>query len=261
MQKILPQVIIAGTAFLIDAAKEELRDAADTGNSIPFDKLKDEGGYFTMLYDVNSKNIWTNLVAADEKNDHLRKIILPALILSKNQAISDELARSINQQSSERNWGIYAVNGKLARRLAGELPGINIDGSRFIVDWRLKELRDANDVSRKIDLSRLDMNEEGTEYVCLYNTKSKEVIYNAGAYQADDHVAILRIPYELKLDPVAVARQYGLKETELLEKFPMQEVLNARLEPIGNRIRQSQKIQQKNKQQKLRSGKRKGKRL
>ena len=125
-------------------------------------------------------------------------------------------------------------NQLLDQRLKGELPVIKIADDDYIVDWRLKELRSADGSSRRIDLSKLEMNEEGTEYVALLHLKTGAILtstYVTGEEKVSE-LALIYIPNELKLDPVGVAREYGLNDTHLLEDYPIQENLKARIEPL-----------------------------
>jgi len=136
----------------------------------------------------------------------------------------------------------------VTKRLRGELPRIGIDGDTFIVDWRLKELRSVDDLSRIIHLSKMDMNRAGTEYVVLYDRDKKQVHYEVTEEMAvNKGMHVLRIPHELKLDPVAVARQYGLGDTELLKKFPIQEKLAARVERLDEFQKRENKQAEKSK--------------
>ncbi len=144
------------------------------------------------------------------------------------------------------------------KRLRGELPIIEIDGDKYIIDWRLKELRCQSDISKRIDLSRMDMNTEGTAYIGFYNTRDKQVLYNEHEIPNTENIAVLSIPYELKLDPVGVARQYGLEDTELLKTYPIQEDLKAKLIPVVQKKGQKAQHDVTGKQNNHR---RKGKRL
>ena len=122
---------------------------------------------------------------------------------------------------------------ELVQRLAGILPRIDIAGQNFIVDWRLKELRAENDFSKRIDLRHMAMDDKGENYLCFYHLPSKSV------FVADDHLTelpkdtvMLEIPFELWLDPVGVARQYGQEDTFLLDNYPIRPELKAKVVPL-----------------------------
>lgn len=127
----------------------------------------------------------------------------------------------------------YTDEELLAQRLAGILPRIDIAGEPFIIDWRLKELRDARDPSVRIDLHSLPMDETGEQYLFFYNTRLKKADPpDPKTTRLPDDVVLLKIPYEMKLDPVGVAREYGLPDKELLERFPIQRELKVAVIPL-----------------------------
>ena len=127
----------------------------------------------------------------------------------------------------------YTDEELLAQRLAGILPRIDIAGQQFIIDWRLKELRDARDASVRIDLHGLPIDETGEQYLFFYNTRLKKADPpDPKMTHLPKDVVLLKIPYEMKLDPVGVAREYGLPDMELLERFPIQRELKVTVIPL-----------------------------
>lgn len=150
----------------------------------------------------------------------------------------------------------------LAARLAGLLPRIDICGHPFIIDWRLRELRPENDFSTRIDLRNVPMSEDGEHYLFFYHVPTKSVVHiDENITSKPKDTVLVELPYELVLDPVAVARQYGLKDTSMLDDYPILENLKAKIIPVeetrlpelikANREKQSRKT----------DGKRKGKSL
>lgn len=122
----------------------------------------------------------------------------------------------------------------LSRRLAGILPHIDLAGFDFTIDWRLKELRETAAPHNRIDLKRMEMSDDGTEYLCLFHTKNRTLYHpSSDIREMPAHVVFLKIPYELVLDPVAVARQHGLPDTDLLDSYPIHEKLSAVVLPLS----------------------------
>jgi hypothetical protein len=72
------------------------------------------------------------------------------------------------------------------------------------------------------------MSESGTRYVCLYNTQ-KHTLYQVSnnIKSLPKNVVMLEIPYELKLDPVAVARERNIEIAEFVKNHPIQTELTA----------------------------------
>lgn len=116
----------------------------------------------------------------------------------------------------------------LGKRLAGELPCILIGDDEFIIDWRLRELRHKEQCQCTIQLSGMAMSEDGEHYLCFYHLLTKAVIHIGDDITSlPGDVVMLKIPNELKLDPVGVARDYGLDDMFMLDKYPIVSRLEA----------------------------------
>ena len=121
----------------------------------------------------------------------------------------------------------------LERRLSGTLPVIDIMGYPFIIDWRLKELRPVNDFNTRLDLKTMAMNNDGNKYLCYYHIPTRsEVVPDKSIKELPTDVLLLEIPFELVLDPVGVAREYGLGDTDLLNRYPIQREIKATVIPL-----------------------------
>lgn len=122
----------------------------------------------------------------------------------------------------------------LARRLMGVLPHIDIAGVDFTIDWRLRELRETAVPWNKINLDELRESESGEEYLGLYDTRERRLHeFDPDMISLPENVVGIEIPNEIKLDPVAVAREYGIDVNEFLERHPMQNNLKALVRPIS----------------------------
>ena len=122
----------------------------------------------------------------------------------------------------------------LQRRLAGKLPTINLAGTEFTVDWRLRELRENAAPWNKISFENPAMSESGDRYLCLYNTQ-KHTLYQVSnnIKSLPKNVVMLEIPYELQLDPVAVARERNIDVAEFVKNHPIQTELTAIVKPLS----------------------------
>jgi hypothetical protein len=155
----------------------------------------------------------------------------------------------------------YTDDALLQRRLAGELPRIDIAGHPFIIDWRLKELRPVDDLSSRLDLKRMAMDADGLNYLCFYHipTRSELHIDEAITEMPKDTV-MLTIPYELKLDPVGVAREYGLDDTYLLHSYPILPDLKAKVTPLEETALPDMILRNKKKQKNIKTNKKQSRR-
>ena len=110
----------------------------------------------------------------------------------------------------------------LKRRQEGELPVIKIAGDDFLVNWKSKELVLQADHRVRIHLGSLMLTGDGRHYGCCYHLPTKKVVVlkdNITRLPAD--TVYLLIPNEKILDPVGVAREFGLADTALLPAYPI----------------------------------------
>jgi len=140
-----------------------------------------------------------------------------------------QLQVQIEQQIQEQK-----VTEQLNRRLAGKLPTINLAGTVFTIDWRLRELRESAAPWNKISFGNPAISESGDRYLCLYNTQ-KHTLYQVpnSIKSLPKNVVMLEIPYELKLDPVAVARERNIDIAEFVKNHPIQTELTAAVKPLS----------------------------
>jgi hypothetical protein len=76
----LPEIDIAGTLFIADIEKLELREAANPHNRMPMPGVKEEMGFSHFLYDTRAKNLYTGPVDIPTGiPDHVRIVLLPPL--------------------------------------------------------------------------------------------------------------------------------------------------------------------------------------
>ncbi len=119
-------------------------------------------------------------------------------------------------------------------RLSGKLPHIDLAGTDFTIDWRLRQMRETEVPWKHISFDDLEMDESGEAYLCFYHTETHEIfIPEENITELPENVVVLEIPYELKLDPIAVARDYGIGETDLLAEHPIQLTLAAKVIPLS----------------------------
>ncbi|WP_259069933.1 zeta toxin family protein [Mucilaginibacter sp. X4EP1] len=132
------------------------------------------------------------------------------------------------QKEMEQQIKQHEAAELLERRLAGELPHIDIAGSDFIIDWRLKELRENDVPHNRIAFEDMQLSPSGELYLCYYDTQ-KHKLYEppANIKTLPKNVVLLEIPHELKLDPVAVAREHGIDTNFILKENPIQKDLMA----------------------------------
>ncbi|MEE1946410.1 hypothetical protein VRU48_14900 [Pedobacter sp. KR3-3] len=121
----------------------------------------------------------------------------------------------------------------LRRRLSGILPEIDIAGNRFEVDWPGRKLIQCTDRRVEIRLDTLLLTRDAKHYQCCFDLVNKKVVrLSENITRLPENIVRLLIPYELTLDPVAVAREMNQPVAELLKVFPIREGLKAEVIPL-----------------------------
>lgn len=119
-------------------------------------------------------------------------------------------------------------------RLKGKLPHIDIAGTDFTIDWRLRELRETKNPANSIRFKDMDLAEDGKAYLCFYDTKKHTIQHPpADITELPKNLKVLEIPNGLILDPVAVAREAGKNINDFIVENPIEKNLSARTHPLS----------------------------
>jgi len=224
MNRQLPEIEIQGTVFLVDVAHAELREKQHPLNILSFYDMDHDGHSYFFDYDRIRKTIASPLQAAGQ---NVITIEMPLMVKLDPEGIALKYGVT-TAELPEFDEDLVCRQDLIARRLAGILPTIDICGDCFTVDWRLHELRRATEPYDTIPLNHLEMSPNGHKYVCLYHPEQKRLVSLSEAENdTSDKIVAISIPNEVYLDAVAVARQYGMDELALINKYPLQEKLSA----------------------------------
>jgi hypothetical protein len=226
-------LIIGSAPFIIDTAQRELRRFNRPEHKIPFDHLKNEGPFYSYQYTGKAIGVYER-IDLDHIRDVTINLIIPSLIIESNGLITAVIKNDLNCMSQKEGWGFFLGDEDLAMRLSGKLPHIDLAGTDFTIDSRLKELRETELPWKHIGLMDMEMSDSGEEYLCFYNTETHELFEpDENLLELPKNVVVLEIPCEAKLDPVAVAREYGIGETDLLNEHPFQMNMKAKVTPLS----------------------------
>ena len=227
-------LIIGSAPFIIDSKQREFRRFNRPENKIPFEDLKNEGAFYSHRYTGKAIGVYEK-IDLDNLLDVNIDLIIPALILESNGLMTTALQNDLNLMSQKEGWGFFLGDDNLAMRLSGKLPHIDLAGTDFTIDWRLKELRETELPWKHISLRDMEMSDNGEEYLCFYNTETHELFEpDEKLLELPENVVVLEIPNEVKLDPVAVAREHGMEATGLLNEHPLQMQLAAKVTPLAD---------------------------
>jgi hypothetical protein len=234
MENELSVIIIGSVPFIINNEKQELIRFDHHDRTIPFGKLHHKDGYYALKFDTLEFRPAIDMRKFGDLEDRFLDVKIPQQIIESPQAILAPVRDDLNLHSQKNNWGFYIGDEKTALRLSGVLPHIDLAGTDFTVDWRLKELRETELPWNNISLAGMEMSDSGEEYLCFYNIETHELFEpDEKLLEIPENVVVLEIPYEIKLDPVAVARESGFADTELLMTHPIHDKLSAKVTPLS----------------------------
>lgn len=131
-----------------------------------------------------------------------------------------------------------AADEAVIRRIAGELPHIEIAGTDYIVDWKAKKLCETLSPAKTLDIGLLGMNEVGDNYVYFYDRRTHELVYTDDLSTLSKDVCILSLPNDGYLDPVGLAREHDLYDTDFLLCYPHQERMVASITEISEVLKE-----------------------
>lgn len=100
------QIEIEGTTFTVDSSRQLLTEAGNAANTISFEMLKDEGDFFSTLYNTATRNIYHGWIEFGKEPEGVKRIIIPAAVLLRNNDLQKSDVQEINAISKRRNWGI-----------------------------------------------------------------------------------------------------------------------------------------------------------
>lgn len=234
MEQELEIIAFGAVPFVIDREKHEFRQFNRPDNIFRFEDLKKEEGYYSGRFDKNANYLSIARLKLSSDNEDILNVSLPAPIIDSPELLTNDFKHDLNTSSNHQEWGFYLSDRDTALRLSGMLPHIDLAGTDFTIDWRMKELRETELPWKNISLRNMEMSDSGEEYLCFYNIETHEVFEpDEMLFELPDKVVVLEIPYEIKLDPVAVAREYGIGETDLLADHPFQMKLTAKVTPLS----------------------------
>ncbi|QHS55859.1 hypothetical protein GWR56_10065 [Mucilaginibacter sp. 14171R-50] len=167
-----------------------------------------------------SHNSWEAYIA-----NMFLKVLIDEYEQHKQEKIRVRMEDPVQQQKAEELLKI---------RQSGKLPHIDLAGTDFTVDWRLRQMRETEQPWKNISFEDFEMDDYGDSYLCFFNTQTHELYMPPeDLMELPEDIVVLEIPNELKLDPIAVAREYGSDLSELLREYPITEDLSAKVTPLS----------------------------
>jgi hypothetical protein len=203
MKRQLPRYKIGIDEFEVDMRAGEMRLLEDPRKTLAFFKMDGKGDKFNFLYDnVTQKMVLPGYKINPDGNQLIEKIVLPVL------ALDPKFRKEVEQEAREaeqlihagksiynRPGGIHEWTG-INDGKAGPLPMVNLYGTDFFLDLRMKELRQVDNHANTIPFKALQPEE--FHFTLLYDATSKNA-FNGSIVQAivrDDVKALLLPPLD-----------------------------------------------------------------
>lgn len=132
MERKLPVITIEGTDFIVDVENMLLRELERKPNSISIFHMKEVEGGYQFIYDKLERNI---SIWSTASQTHV-VVEIPELVKLDPVGMSDKYGVPIGELGTKTDFELMVDQEALKRRLAGELPTIEILGDTF--SWTLK---------------------------------------------------------------------------------------------------------------------------
>lgn len=226
MKRQLPTLDLAGTTFVVDVENLCLYQKDNPPNTISFFDMENRDTNYRFSYDVGRKNLLMSIWHQD--GDEIRHFTIPPMIRLDPEGMALKYGTTVEEVRKMYDRELKCDERLLEKRLMGILPQIDIAGETFTIDWRLRELRLNAEPTTHLSFDQMDFNDRGTEYFCLYHKATHQIVQvDQNIVEFPKGVIALTIPGELRLDPVGVARQYGVGIQSIVDHYPIKEKLQA----------------------------------
>lgn len=227
----LPLHNIEGTAFKVDISNNVLQQVADAGNVIHFAEMEYKGDRYEFLYDREIKNVAT-ILGYDASR--MVNVSIPQKVELDPAGMAKKYGLDEKSVAGKSDFDVMVNQELYSQRINGKLPTINIAGTDFIVDLRLNEVRPQNVFHTRINLKNLDTDDNGNYQFFFRLTDYEVVKIEPTITELPKNVVMVKLPNDLELDPVAVARHYGIEGIKgWLMKFPLGDKLKAQVTPLS----------------------------
>ncbi|WP_339869405.1 hypothetical protein [uncultured Algoriphagus sp.] len=121
----------------------------------------------------------------------------------------------------------------LRQRKIGVLPEIDIAGQVFTIDLRLNELRNTQSPDKRLGLDEMVTAKDGQHYLFFFDRENQSILHaSPDLLKIPENTVLMKIPDELGLDPVGMARRYGLGDEYFLKMHPYDGTLKGKVVPL-----------------------------
>ncbi len=228
--RVLPEIVIEGTRFLVDVMKEELREKENETNVIAFKDMEYRSTHYLLDYDRDKRNVTDGFgnVSWAYRIEHMATLDPEGMALKTSKTVAEIKGKN--------DFELLVDQDILDRRLKGQLPVIEICGHPFYVDLRMGCIRPKDDFSTEGIRFReiaYEGTPDGKHYQFPYDPERREpsAIDLSEITELPKGIVLLEIPTEPYLDPVSYARLGGWNLQHILLEHKIQDKMLARVIP------------------------------
>ena len=160
-------VTIEGTDFEFDVEQLALVEQNKHENVILFSDMAYHDDHYTFSYDTVTRNL-PDIGSSDSVS-----VQVPTMTALAPEATAEKYGRDIASIAGISDLELIVPNYEgFLQRVSGVLPHIEIAGFDFIIDWRLKGLRLADDVSTRLSFHDFYRNSDDDSFHFAFDTVS-----------------------------------------------------------------------------------------
>ena len=231
MSRKLPTYEIEGTTFIVDIDKKELREVDYPRNTLAFADMKQQGLFYVFLYDRSKRRVHHNY---KEPNEHVVPVFIPQMARLDPEGMAQKYGKRVEEIAWKSDFEVMINQERLAERLNGKMPKVMIAGEPFIYDVNNHHLRLEANQKVRLNLNDWNSSKDGREYIGYYHLPSRKKYHiKSDIVELPKDVVMLKVPNEIKMDPVGVAMKSGLDLGKWLMGVGFPENVEAKIIPLN----------------------------
>jgi hypothetical protein len=222
-----PTIQLMDTIYEVDIHKDCLVEKGFKEDTIPFKLFEYKGTYYELdRQDAPDHMNWT--YAGDT-------IVIPQKVELDPVGMALKYNVSLDEISMKSDYDLIVDQQMYNDRVNNDMmPVIDIAGQKFRIDLRFEKLKSTTDPSIKIELNNtLDCHGD-LHYGFYFHRGTKQAVkIDHTITSLPPRVVWVEIPWDDKLDPVAVARREDLDIKNYLVTHPFEKELKAKVVPLS----------------------------
>ncbi len=220
-----PTIEIGSFTYEIDVSLFEMRQVDQPFNTVSFRDLEIEKGKYQIFTDNEGVLGDYDYLPNRYQIDQLVKLV-PEEVAKVYGISKDRLPHNDKDLRSHPDFIVERIE-------KGKLPIIRIVDEDYYIDARMEELRSCSDPFKRIILEEYSprrFDENDTRFVYFYDILNRTVNLEYGLLtELPKHHVFIVLPDMVTLDPVSAGRKYCNDPTALLDSYPLQNRMEARI--------------------------------